>query len=196
MLRTSTATFFLAIGTIACGSDIARADRLDDGTILVADGESRQLRLFDANGRLVKKVGRSGRGPEEFVYVEDMELCGEEVWVLDGRRVSVWSRSLDYKREFRSEKLPMWPFTCFGGAGVLVKEDIGICDPAVGVHRRQEGECRRTWIHPSIWPQGSVCGPRYRVADRRSLRSRHSCLLQRRQASANYSGPKAGPANE
>ncbi len=64
---------------------IRGAVRLDDGTIVVADGSSRELRFFDGSGALVRTVGRRGAGPGEF---EEMEydlgrLRGDTLLVLD-----------------------------------------------------------------------------------------------------------------
>ncbi len=61
------------------------AVRLDDGTIVVADGSSRELRFFDGLGGLVRTVGRRGAGPGEF---EEMEyglgrLTGDTLVALD-----------------------------------------------------------------------------------------------------------------
>lgn len=39
---------------------------LPDGKLLVLDGGTHELRLFDAGGRLVERAGRHGRGPGEF----------------------------------------------------------------------------------------------------------------------------------
>ena len=40
--------------------------RLSDGTLVVADATSSELRFFDATGRHVRSVGRRGQGPGEF----------------------------------------------------------------------------------------------------------------------------------
>lgn len=60
------------------------------GRIWVLDGQAFELRLFDAEGRFVRTVGRQGDGPGEFAF----NPCafpgpGDEVWVESGRR---WQR--------------------------------------------------------------------------------------------------------
>jgi hypothetical protein len=45
---------------------VAGALRLDDGRIVVADGQANELRWFDAAGRHLKTAGRKGGGPGEF----------------------------------------------------------------------------------------------------------------------------------
>lgn len=45
---------------------VQNALRLTDGRIAVADGGSRQIRIFDGSGRYVRTVGGQGEGPGEF----------------------------------------------------------------------------------------------------------------------------------
>jgi hypothetical protein len=47
-------------------SGVAGAARLSRGTIVVADGGSRQLRFFDSTGAFIRAVGGPGDGPGEF----------------------------------------------------------------------------------------------------------------------------------
>jgi hypothetical protein len=47
-------------------SGVAGAARLSGGTIVVADGGSRQLRFFDSTGAFIRAVGGPGDGPGEF----------------------------------------------------------------------------------------------------------------------------------
>lgn len=42
---------------------VAGAIRLSDGSVVVADGKGRELRLFDATGRLIRPIARTGEGP-------------------------------------------------------------------------------------------------------------------------------------
>ena len=59
-------------------SRVAGAARLTDGTIVVADGATMQLRYFDAQGRFLRAVGRPGQGPGEFQKLEVMtRLAGD-----------------------------------------------------------------------------------------------------------------------
>lgn len=53
------------------------AVRQRDGTIVVANGGTGELRFYDATGRHVRTVGRPGEGPGEF---EDLQ----RVWLLPG----------------------------------------------------------------------------------------------------------------
>lgn len=67
----------------------------NDGSLVVADGGSRQLLFFDATGQFVRAVGRSGRGPGEFAgeiellpYRRDSLL----VWEFGRRQLTVLDR--------------------------------------------------------------------------------------------------------
>lgn len=55
--------------------------RLDDGGIVVANMGDNTLRFYDAAGRHIRSVGRSGRGPGEFVQILKLERQGEELHV-------------------------------------------------------------------------------------------------------------------
>ncbi|MCL4864355.1 MAG: 6-bladed beta-propeller [Gemmatimonadales bacterium] len=60
------------------------ARRLADGRIVVADGDSKQLRWFDAEGRYLHHVGRKGEGPGEFRGVMHLIAWpGDTIAVLD-----------------------------------------------------------------------------------------------------------------
>src|SRR5687767_7351757 len=47
-------------------SRVRAAIRLDDGRIVVANGGSAEIRIYDAKGTFQKALGRRGQGPGEF----------------------------------------------------------------------------------------------------------------------------------
>lgn len=105
-------------------SIVRGALRFDDDSIVIADGSTRQLRLFDSNGQFLRAAGRRGPGPGEFRTLERIARCGrDEVWVDAGNRVSIWGTDLQFRREFAIPEDIMWPLVCFDGAGVVVKRD-------------------------------------------------------------------------
>lgn len=82
------------------------ARRYPDGRIVVADGASRQLRWFGADGTPVQAAGRRGEGPGEFAGpMRILPWAGDTVAAMDGwlRRVSLWSGEA---REIRTEQVP------------------------------------------------------------------------------------------
>lgn len=77
-----------------------------DGRIVVADGASRQLRWFAADGAPIQVGGRRGQGPGEFAGpMRIVPWAGDTVAAVDGwlRRVSLWSSEA---REIRTEQIP------------------------------------------------------------------------------------------
>ncbi len=71
---------------------VAGAMRQSDGTVVVADRGSSQLKYFDVSGQLVRTVGRKGSGPGEFEYIAWLQACGgDSAFVADigNRLVSV-----------------------------------------------------------------------------------------------------------
>ena len=65
---------------------VVGAVTLPDGRIVVADGGSRELRYFDAQGRFLSATGGEGPGPEQFQSLSRMgPVASDTVWVADER---------------------------------------------------------------------------------------------------------------
>jgi hypothetical protein len=85
---------------------VAGAMRQSDGTLVVADRGSSQLKYFDLSGQLVRTVGRKGSGPGEFEYIAWLLACGgDSAFVADigNRLVSVIAPDGRLVRRFRVE---------------------------------------------------------------------------------------------
>lgn len=68
----------------------------DDGSILVSDGLSQELRVFDSDGRHVRTIGGTGNGPGEFATAPSVAgLAGDTVFLFDVRSNRVTSFSVD-----------------------------------------------------------------------------------------------------
>jgi len=80
---------------------IVGAVRLEDGRIVVADGQSDEVRFFDANGTFLSKVGREGEGPGEYTYVRYLDRCaGDSISVFDlNWPVTVYDQQGNFGRE-------------------------------------------------------------------------------------------------
>jgi len=77
--------------------------RLSDGTIVVANGGTKQLRFYDASGKFLKSVGREGGGPGEFKQLGGAYLLpGDTIATFDWnlRRVSLFTPTGDFVRSF------------------------------------------------------------------------------------------------
>ena len=57
--------------------------RLFDGSIVVINGGSDEIRQFSADGRFVGSAGGSGEGPGEFSNIQQLALVGDTMLVLD-----------------------------------------------------------------------------------------------------------------
>lgn len=57
--------------------------RLSDGTIVVANRGSQEIRWFSPGGRLIGEVGGHGEGPGEFDNLQQIEMAGDTVLALD-----------------------------------------------------------------------------------------------------------------
>lgn len=72
---------------------VAGVAHLSDGTVVVADNGSRQLRFFGPDGRRLWDVGGRGGGPGEFEQIDGLfKLVGDSVAAWDPRqyRLTVW----------------------------------------------------------------------------------------------------------
>lgn len=85
---------FSRIGDIEVGAD---------GRVYVLETQSREVRVFDADGHRLQTIGGPGQGPGEFGGPRSIGLLGDTLWVLDGQRLS-------------------W----FGTDGTLVRETSGV----------------------------------------------------------------------
>jgi hypothetical protein len=76
---------------------------LSNGVIAVADQHAPGVRFFDSTGRLLKTVGREGRGPGEFVTTAWLGQCGRDsvfVWDYMQGRMSVIDTAGRIVREY------------------------------------------------------------------------------------------------
>lgn len=72
---------------------IRTAWRLADGSIVVVDGSTNELRVFDVRGRFLHSFGRKGAGPGEFQGIQWSAHFGDTAVVYDGtlRRITTIS---------------------------------------------------------------------------------------------------------
>ena len=84
-------------------SRIRDATRLSDGRVVVADGGSAQLRVFDAAGTYSGSWGRRGQGPGEFTGLASVAAWRADsvaTWDMWQNRVSVFDSAGEYGRSF------------------------------------------------------------------------------------------------
>ena len=81
------------------------ATRMDDGTIVVLEGGTNELQLFDSGGGFVRSLGGTGEGPGEFHYLTEMWVSGDTIFGFCNlqKRISVFERSGDVLETIRVE---------------------------------------------------------------------------------------------
>lgn len=103
----------LRIGTVQGDSNhqlfrVGGAGKLSDGTIVVANGGSQEVRWFDPKGRFLRNVGRQGEGPGEYRGMRSLlMLAGDSVLVEDGLRdrMNLYSSTGDLVRSWTIQPL-------------------------------------------------------------------------------------------
>ena len=100
-------------------SVVRGAGRLSDGSIVVSDRRSAEIRIYDRAGRHLRSMGRSGEGPGEFrnpfgVWV----TSGDTLWAGDYRpwRYNVFTAKGDFVRQVNLKPVYQNPSR---GGGVL-----------------------------------------------------------------------------
>ena len=84
-------------------SQVVGATRLPNGQVLTGDVGSFALRLFAADGKLVRRFGRKGAGPGEIGHLKGLLRCGDSIVTMDieAQRTSVFTLGGTYVRSFR-----------------------------------------------------------------------------------------------
>jgi len=79
---------------------------LSDSFIFVSDGS--KLMLFDRNGKFLRQIGSTGRGPEEYSSVRDFytDRDNKEVYILASGKVMAFGFNGQYKKSFNADFRP------------------------------------------------------------------------------------------
>lgn len=80
--------------------------RIHNGMVYILNGGSNaNLLCFDNNGRFVRKIGRRGRGPKEYIELWNFEIdpIRNELLLLDneGQKILVFDLNGDFRREVK-----------------------------------------------------------------------------------------------
>lgn len=128
---------------------VTGALRLADGRIAVANGGSREIRLFDATGRYLRSAGGEGAGPGEFQSLNWIAVREDSILAWDPRakRLSVFTSNGEFVREatasvVASSLFPMAVGTIGGGSLLLTSGS----NP-VSVAAAPGGEIRETRVY-------------------------------------------------
>lgn len=130
-------------GATESAGDVQGVSRAPDGGVIVVDRTSSSMKFFAADGTLIKRVGRKGRGPGEFEHVSHLMRCGDSLFVFDSGRYSVYSPDGVLHRQFRvvGPAAGDHPYrTACNGQGVLLSyayDRLTDLPPKSGVTRKQ-----------------------------------------------------------
>jgi hypothetical protein len=107
-----------------------------DGSVVIGNSGTSQLRTYAPDGRLVSAVGGQGRGPGEFGGINWIAgLPGDSIIAFDLRnqRFSVWSPAGAFVRMFSSQAPPgpVRPIGVFQDGSILIVREAGY-DPRAG----------------------------------------------------------------
>lgn len=98
-LRQLTATPDMRIGSVddpdVGFSRLGYVDVDADGNIYALEMLDNQIRVYSPDGRIVRRIGRSGSGPGEFESAPRFGIQGDTLWALDGRagRITLFDRT-------------------------------------------------------------------------------------------------------
>ena len=145
-------------------AEVAGVARLSDGRIVVADGESGELRFFSAEGKHLRSAGRKGGGPGEFQQMQWLGVAAGDsvvVWDPQAGRLSVFAPDGALARAFSPAGLRMFPGVedIMGDGALLMTPGF---DPAQ-MGDRPEGEFRDT----AVWMRVPLAGGAPREVSRR-----------------------------
>ncbi len=110
-----------------------------DGSLMIADGSSREVRVFSANGGFLGSFGGSGDGPGEFRSLRRIDNAGDTLLALGRGRVTVATHDLTVVRTFDIDR---WTIDLhyLGGGWILpeVSRPVLPMDGLAGLVRRPE----------------------------------------------------------
>lgn len=99
-------------------SRIGDVDVDRDGNIYAVDVQASEIRVFDPEGTLVRRIGRAGEGPGEFERGSGfaMGVTGDTVWTVDvgNERITLFDRQGEVVAAHRSESLRVPRPECSG----------------------------------------------------------------------------------
>lgn len=139
-------------------SRIVQASTLPRGELVVADRDTRDLRIFDSTGKVVGRVGRKGSGPGEFqalAWVGVDQSGGMAAYDFSLRRLSRFSANGTLDQVVSLESVPVGSVLGqFEDGSLLFSRRIGL--PAENdLEKLSTGLVRDSIGLLLIWPDGS-----------------------------------------
>jgi hypothetical protein len=137
--------------------------RRSDGSIVIADAASHQVKVYDESGQFVRVAGGAGEGPGEYNWLTHvLPHSADSVVIMDheGSRASVVDASLTFNRRYRvllNETRATYPMTShrlvgfFDDGTLLVSDYLNVCGA-----NRSEGFCEDSVAFYRVEEDGTV----------------------------------------
>ena len=63
------------------------------GRVYISDNQKKQIHIFEPDGNYLKSLGKEGRGPGEFMFLGEISIQSERLYVVDSMqfRVNIFS---------------------------------------------------------------------------------------------------------
>lgn len=137
-------------------ANVTGAIRLDDGTIVVINASSGELRFYDSSGVYMRSVGRRGDGPGEYQFASAVGRYGIDslvVWDAGLSRGSVLARDGTFAHNFSvpASLGDISVLGAFGDGGLL-----GSLSRAFRPNELASGMIRHTAIYIRLFPSGQA----------------------------------------
>jgi hypothetical protein len=99
--------------------------RMNDSIIAIAD--SKRLLLFDYNGKFLRRIGKTGNGPGEFLYIFNFELLEDTLYISSSGKYSIIKYTLDgtFQEEQKTKFQPVKFRVSPNGKFILYSRDDG-----------------------------------------------------------------------
>jgi hypothetical protein len=101
-----------------------------DGTMYLAQPQDHTIRVFQADGRFLRYIGREGAGPGEFKDLGAIGLLGDSLWASDGGRIHIFRLDGSLVRTAPLRYDPVHPTLASGGGGYLLRDGSVAALPA------------------------------------------------------------------
>ena len=119
-----------------------------DGSLYVFDGQVPVVRHYDASGKFVRRIGRSGSGPGEYRSVSGIATMPDGqllVWDTGNWRVNVYAPNGDFVTQWTT------PSGMSGGGTAQYSRALMVDAAGNIVMRKQIIRIREPGIHPTVW---------------------------------------------
>ena len=119
-----------------------------DGSLFVFDGQARVVRQYDANGKFIRQVGRSGAGPGEYRSISGLATLTDGrllIWDTANWRVNIYAPDGDFSTQWTT------PSGMSGGGTAQYSRALMVDTAGRVVMRKQVFLARQLGNHPTIW---------------------------------------------